>query len=191
MVGCLCYYGHSQNTGNLSDNVLKSFFMGSLVEIPAWLAPVLIERLGRKLPLFLSYVAAGVAGILYCATYGALAPSLELSLALFGRMTMTAAYFITLQYVPEIFPTAVRGQGIALAETMGGAAIFVSPLIVHLDEVVPSLPLLIFGVLGLGAALVSLLLPETKGKALPDTLCQAEAMARANQTQRTWRTLFQ
>ena len=48
---------------------------------------------------------------------------------------MTAAYFITLQYVPEIFPTAVRGQGIALAETMGGAAIFVSPLIVHLVSV--------------------------------------------------------
>ena len=42
------------------------------------------------------------------------------------------------------------------------------------EEVRSGLPLLVFGILGLVAAAVSTLLPETKGVALPDTLQQAE-----------------
>jgi len=47
-------------------------------------------------------------------------------------MTMTAAYYIALQFGPEIFPTVIRGQGVALAETLGGIAILLSPAIVYL-----------------------------------------------------------
>lgn len=57
---------------------------------------------------------------------------LSLTLALVGRSTITGAYYITLQYGPEVFPTVVRGQGVALAETLGGIAIFLSPSIVYL-----------------------------------------------------------
>ena len=37
-----------------------------------------------------------------------------------------------LQYGSEIFPTVIRGQGVALCEIVGGVAIFVSPLVVYL-----------------------------------------------------------
>lgn len=53
-------------------------------------------------------------------------------MALVGRATITGAYYIALQYGPEVFPTAVRGQGVALSETLGGVAIFLSPLVVYL-----------------------------------------------------------
>ena len=36
------------------------------------------------------------------------------------------------QYGSEIFPTVIRGQGVALCEIVGGVAIFVSPLVVYL-----------------------------------------------------------
>ena len=57
---------------------------------------------------------------------------LLITVALIGRMTITAGYYITLQYGPEIFPTVIRGQGVAVSETLGGLAIFISPMIVFL-----------------------------------------------------------
>ena len=65
MAGCMCYYGHSQNTSNLGDNVLRSFFLASAVEIPAWSMPLLIERYGRRLPLMISFAVSGATGIVY------------------------------------------------------------------------------------------------------------------------------
>ena len=49
-----------------------------------------------------------------------------------GRMLIMGAYSTCLQYGPELFPTVVRGQSLALYETLGGVAIFVSPSIVYL-----------------------------------------------------------
>ena len=47
-------------------------------------------------------------------------------------MMVNAAYFICLQYGSEIFPTVIRGQGVALCEIVGGFAIFLSPTVVYL-----------------------------------------------------------
>ena len=66
MVGCMCYYGHTQNTAHLGSNMLMSYFLGSVVEIPAWSAPWLIERFGRRLPLISAFIVSGVAGMVYC-----------------------------------------------------------------------------------------------------------------------------
>ncbi|XP_076042786.1 solute carrier family 22 member 13-like [Oratosquilla oratoria] len=181
MLSCMCYYGHCQNTANLSSNLFMSFLLGSLVEIPAWGGPFLINRFGRRPPLFVALVLSGTAGIVY-----AMLPEdsgwLSLGIALFGRMTITCAYYITLQYGPEIFPTVVRGQGVAMSETMGGIAIFLSPSIVYLSEVHHALPLMVFGGLSLLGAAVTLLLPETMGVALPQTLEQAEIFCRKSGT---------
>ncbi|KAK8735700.1 hypothetical protein OTU49_005274, partial [Cherax quadricarinatus] len=116
-------------------------------------------------------------GILY-----ALVPAesewLVLAAALVGRATITGAYYISLQYCPEVFPTVVRGQGVALAETLGGVAIFLSPSIVYLGEWQRKAPLLVFaGLSGMGGV-ATLLLPETGGVVLPQTLQQAELFFR-------------
>ncbi|XP_042872771.1 organic cation transporter protein-like [Penaeus japonicus] len=173
MLGCMCYYGHCQNTAHLSSNMFSSYLLGAVVEIPSWSAPWLINRLGRRLPLTVLFLLSGGASLLY-----ALVPSdmewLSLSLALLGRSTITGAYYITLQYGPEVFPTVVRGQGVALAETLGGVAIFLSPSIVYLGNILTPLPLLVFGGLSVIAGAATLFLPETNGVVLPQTLPQAE-----------------
>ena len=63
MMGFISYYGHVQNTSNLGDNIFKSHTLGALVEvrrrgmispdvpwfqIPAWSAPFIINRCGRR-----------------------------------------------------------------------------------------------------------------------------------------------
>ena len=57
--------------------------------------------------------------------------TLSFAFALIGRMFITSAYYIALQYGPEIYPTEIRGRGVAMSETLGGIAIFTSPLIVY------------------------------------------------------------
>ncbi|XP_063594263.1 solute carrier family 22 member 13-like [Penaeus indicus] len=173
MLGCMCYYGHCQNTAHLGSNMFTSYLLGAAVEIPSWSAPWLINRLGRRLPLTVLFLLSGGASVLY-----ALVPLdmewLSLTLALVGRSTITGAYYITLQYGPEVFPTVVRGQGVALAETLGGIAIFLSPSIVYLGEILTTLPLLVFGGLSVIGGAATLFLPETNGVVLPQTLPQAE-----------------
>ena len=63
-----------------------------------------------------------------CIDYGVL----RLVVGLCGRLTVTAAYFICLQYASEIFPTVLRGRGVGLCEVVGGVAILGSPAIVYL-----------------------------------------------------------
>jgi hypothetical protein len=131
MMGFMCYYGHVQNTSNLGDNPYMSYFLGALVEVPVWSISIIINKLGRRWPLLFLFTTSGICGM----AYGFVPEDwhlVSLTVALVGRMTVTAAYFICLQYSSEIFPTVIRGQGIALCEIVGGVAIFLSPSVVYL-----------------------------------------------------------
>merc|ERR1711963_837838 len=81
--------------------------------------------------------------------------------ALIARMTANGAFNVCLQYSSEIFPTVIRGKGVAVCEIVGGAAIFLSPTIVYLS---------------------TFSLPETAGKALPQTLKDGQEFG----TDQTW-----
>ncbi|CAL4082215.1 unnamed protein product, partial [Meganyctiphanes norvegica] len=174
MLACLCFYGHCQNTSNLGSDVFSSYFMGALVEVPSWGVPYIIHRFGRRIPLVTCFMLSGAASIVYT-----LIPAEQLALSIcfgmLGRMFIAGAYYITLQYGPEIFPTVIRGQGVALCETLGGIAIFTSPMVVYLGEVQRPLPMLIMGSLSVLAGVATFLLPETSGVALPQTLAKGEA----------------
>ena len=192
MMGFMCYYGHVQNTSNLGEgNVYKSYFLGALVEIPCWSIPFIIAKLGRRWTLLFLFATSGIAGVVY----GFIPVDwylTSLSVGLIGRMTVNGAYFICLQYGSEIFPTVIRGQGIALCEIVGGIAIFLSPTVVYLvspllipdscyhdkdyfqAKVSPILPLLILGFCSLIGALATFFLPETAGRTLPQTLKDGE-----------------
>ena len=113
-------------------------------------------------------------------------------------MMVNAAYFICLQYGSEIFPTVIRGQGVALCEIVGGFAIFLSPTVVYLvkpflhkisvwtslyvlsvqAKVSSILPLLIFGLCSTIGALATFFLPETAGQTLPQTLADGAEFGR-------------
>merc|ERR1712025_48294 len=170
MMGFMCYYGHVQNTSNLGEgNVYKSYFLGALVEIPCWSIPLIIAKLGRRWTLLFLFATSGIAGVVY----GFIPVDwylTSLTIGLIGRMTLNGAYFVSLQYGSEIFPTVIRGQGVALCEIVGGIAIFLSPTVVYLTKVSPILPLLIFGLCSFLGALATFFLPETAGKSLPQTL---------------------
>ncbi|KAL7637532.1 UNVERIFIED_CONTAM: hypothetical protein RMT77_012260 [Armadillidium vulgare] len=176
MIGCLCYYGHCQNTSNIGSDIFKNFILGATLEIPAWSVPFLIEKFGRKRPLSLFFLLSGLSGGI-CVFLPTVYATTILIFALFGRLFITGAYYISLQYCPEIFPTVIRGRGVAMAETFGGIAIFVSPIIVYLIEYHPGLPMMILSCLAIFGGVITVILPETKGKSLPQTLQEGEAFS--------------
>ena len=113
MMAFMGYYGQTQNMANLSpDNIFVSYFLAALVEIPCWAVPFLISRLGCRWPLLAFFLVSGFCGIAYAAL-----PedngTLQLSVGLIGKMTVTGAYYICQQYSSEVFPTVVRGQGVS------------------------------------------------------------------------------
>jgi len=170
MMGFMCYYGMVQNSSNMGQgNVYMSYFLGALSEVPCWSVPFVIAKMGRRWPLLFLFTCSGVCGIM-SGFIPADLPMLSLTVSLIGRMTVTGAFFTCLQYSSEIFPTVIRGQGVAMCEIVGGIAIFLSPTVVYLAKVSPILPLLILGLCSLVGALATFFLPETAGKALSQTL---------------------
>jgi len=96
------------------------------------------------------------------------------TLAIVGRFWVNISYNIGLQYAAEVLPTVVRAQGVALIHIMGYVASILAPFVVYLDTVSSILPLLVLGVIGVLGGLLTLLLPETLDKDLPQTLQDGE-----------------
>lgn len=96
------------------------------------------------------------------------------TLAIMGRFCVNISYNIGLQYAAELLPTVVRAQGVALIHIMGYVASIVAPFVVYLAVVSPILPLFLLGILGILGGILSLFLPETLDKDLPQTLQDGE-----------------
>lgn len=96
------------------------------------------------------------------------------TLAIVGRFWVNISYNIGLQYAAEVLPTVVRAQGVALIHIMGYVASILAPFVVYLDIVSSILPLLVLGTIGILGGLLTLLLPETLDKDLPQTLQDGE-----------------
>lgn len=95
------------------------------------------------------------------------------TLAILGRFWINISYNIGLQYAAEVLPTVVRAQGVALIHIMGYVASILAPFVVYLD-VVSSILSLVLGTLGIICDLLTLFLPETLNKDLPQTLQNGE-----------------
>ncbi|KAH7944724.1 hypothetical protein HPB51_028561 [Rhipicephalus microplus] len=97
-----------------------------------------------------------------------------LVLSLLMRVCLTAEYDTIMQYSAEVYPTVLKGRGLALLRFAGTLSLYVSPPIVYLSRLDPTYPMLITGVMSLVLSILSLFLPETKGKHMPQTLQDGE-----------------
>ncbi|XP_026301780.1 organic cation transporter protein-like [Apis mellifera] len=168
----LVFDGHVRNVNNLGLNVFVTFTIAAATELPAdTFLTLVLDRWGRRWLACCSLVISGVFSIwasivsnhIYTAT-----------LAILGRFWINISYNIGLQYAAEVLPTVVRAQGVALIHIMGYVASILAPFVVYLDVVSSILPLLVLGTLGIICGLLTLFLPETLDKDLPQTLQDGE-----------------
>lgn len=168
------YYGLSWNTNNLGDNDLLNFVISGAVEIPAYsLLLVTLNRWGRRNILCGCMLVAGAMLLLTMAV-----PVehnwLVVTLAMLGKMAITSSYGTVYIFSAEQFPTPVRNVGLGAASMVARFGGISAPYINLLADVWKPFPLIIFGSLSLVCGLMSLFLPETLNKKLPETIEEGE-----------------
>lgn len=100
------------------------------------------------------------------------------TLAMIGKFCIMSTFLTIYVFTAELFPTVIRNVGIGVSSMMARIGAILAPYIVLLADLPnlnKTLPLVIFGVLGVTAGILSLWLPETLFSPMPQTVEQAEA----------------
>ncbi|XP_019622928.1 PREDICTED: organic cation transporter protein-like [Branchiostoma belcheri] len=173
-VNSMVYYGISLNAAAFHGNLYLNFAISGFVEIPAYIISIFIlDKFGRRCSLSSLMVVGGLACIV-----AFFIPKhlfwLTTTLAMIGKFCITATFAIVYIFTAEIYPTVIRNIGVGMGAMMARVGGIVAPFIDLLGVYWTPLPYVIFGGTSIAAGLLALLLPETKGKALPETIEDGE-----------------
>ncbi|KAH9494641.1 hypothetical protein Btru_020360 [Bulinus truncatus] len=170
LVTCLVYYGLSLNTENMPGNHYLIFCIIVAVDIPADLVSiVLLNYFGRRKPLVITMVLAGIGCILSeCLPNNT--DTVRLIIVFISKFCISGSLGITSVMSVELFPTVIRSAGIGVASVSAGVGSIVAPIFLDFQTYYKPLPLIIFGAMSIVAGLLALLLPETAKKPLPQIL---------------------
>ncbi|XP_049731655.1 solute carrier family 22 member 1 isoform X1 [Elephas maximus indicus] len=173
------YQGLIMHVGATGGNLYLDFFYSALVEFPASIFILLtIDRIGCLYPLAVWNLVAGAA----CFAMLFISHDLywlNIVVACIGRMGITIVFQLVCLVNAELYPTFVRNLGVMVCSSLCDVGGIITPFIVfRLMEIWQGLPLALFAVFGLVAGGMTLLLPETKGMALPETIEDIENLRR-------------
>ncbi|XP_056150935.1 solute carrier family 22 member 2-like [Lampris incognitus] len=176
------YQGLIMRLGILGGNVYIDFLISGLVEFPAaFLILFTIERIGRRLPFATANIVAGAS----CFITAFIPESMfwfKTAVACIGRLGITMAFEMVVFVNTELYPTFVRNLGVSVCSTLCDVGGIVAPFLLYRLAVIwLELPLIIFGSLAFLAGGLVLLLPETRGVPLPDTIDDIEFPNRAKE----------
>ncbi|XP_053170787.1 solute carrier family 22 member 6 [Scomber japonicus] len=185
----LTYFGICMNIGSFGVGVYSAQFFSGLSETPCLLVPLV--RLGRRpismLALFLSGAACFLS-LLLSRYHGE--PVLVMSLALLGKLCILAAIFISTLYSIELFPTVVRQRCLSLVSLCFRIGCLVNTMVPPNPNGAISLAAMIVyssgPIIGCG---LCLMLPETSGIPLPDTVedCDRQPLPNPPNIDALWR----
>ncbi|EDO46087.1 predicted protein [Nematostella vectensis] len=173
-VNTLVYYGLSLNTKHLAGDIYMNFFLCSLMEFPAYLTCLFfVNWAGRRKTLFNYMVLAGLACMACMFVQPESSPAdrtLATVFAMIGKFGITASFALIYIYSAEIFPTVVRNVGLGVCSMSSRIGGICAPFVVFLGTYMRPLPMVIFGMCAFMAGLLSLMLPETHKRPLPETM---------------------
>ncbi|XP_008051860.1 solute carrier family 22 member 12 [Carlito syrichta] len=164
------FYGLALDLQALGSNLfLLQLFIG-VVDVPAKIGTLLLQRcLGRRALQASSLVLAGL-----CILANTLVPqemrAMRSALAILGLGGVGATFTCITIYTGELFPTVLRMTAVGLGQMAARTGAILGPLVRLLGVHGPSLPLLVYGTVPVLSGLAALLLPETQGLPLPDTI---------------------
>ncbi|KAK2582205.1 hypothetical protein KPH14_004558 [Odynerus spinipes] len=165
----LSYYGPA-----LGNEEHLSFLFSSLAEIPSYMACwVVMDRWGRRWPLCLCMVVAGVSCI---ATVLLSSDAVVATLILFllSKSAISASFLIIYPFAGELYPTQLRGVAIGFSAYISGLGLIIIPFVTYLGKENLVLPLVILGCVSVIGGLSGLRLPETLHHRLPQTVEEGE-----------------
>ncbi|CAB3368130.1 Hypothetical predicted protein [Cloeon dipterum] len=178
----LVYYGLSLNSVSLAgtDNEYINFILVSVVEAPSYIfAWYGMSRFGRRKSLCTALLLSGS-----CSFGSYFIPKdsnvLRVILYMTGKFAITAAFDSLYVFTAEIFPTKLRTSLLSSCSMVGRLGSIMAPQTPLLAEISPLLPLGIFGAFALTSGVLTLFLPETLGKSLPDSIEESKNIGNEN-----------
>ncbi|XP_075720576.1 solute carrier family 22 member 2 [Rhinoderma darwinii] len=169
------YQGLIMHMGRTSNNIYFDFFISALVEFPAALIIIVtVDRIGRRYPWALACIITGLTCIVTAFIPEGFS-GLQTALGCVSRMGITISFEMICLVNAELYPTFIRNLGIMVCSSMCDVGGTITPFIVYrLANVWKELPLIVFAIIGIISGILVLLLPETRGHALPETIEEAE-----------------
>ncbi|KAL0867361.1 hypothetical protein Bca101_046479 [Brassica carinata] len=167
----MSYYGVPLAVRDIKLNIYLSEALTAMVELPSFvITPILLERFTRRSSVLVNSLLGGASGVL-CFVLSLLGRTkIAFGLELVSFLCARIGFNLMAVYIVELFPTCVRNCAMTMlrqALVVGGAC---CPLIASIGRHVPSLSFAVFGFAMSGFGLFVLLLPETKGSSLCDTM---------------------
>ncbi|XP_054879707.1 solute carrier family 22 member 15-like [Poeciliopsis prolifica] len=170
----LVYYGLTLGASATSGSRFVTVAMYGLVELPAY--PLCIYFInkswaGRRKSMSSFLFLAGCACL--CTTLipensGSLLSIT--SLALLGKLMVSAAFNIAYVYTSELYPTVIRNAGLGVCSMSCRVGGILAPFVPSMRALHASMPFTVFCLSGLSAGCLGLLLPETLNRPAADTL---------------------
>lgn len=184
LVVAMVYYGLSFNTKNLGGNRYINSFISGFVEVPAVVVILpALSRLGRVKcycgTFLLSGICCGLVALITIAFGEKALLSVTIAVAMTGKFLISMTFAIAYLYTAELFPTKVRNVAVGTASTFARIGSISAPYIVDLlGSVHAGIPVVIFGIASFSAGALSLMLPETLNKKLPESVAEVERAGR-------------
>uniref|UniRef100_A0A8C9XCW7 Solute carrier family 22 member 21 n=1 Tax=Sander lucioperca TaxID=283035 RepID=A0A8C9XCW7_SANLU len=166
----IAYFALSLNTANLHGNAYFNCFLSAVVEMPAYaLSWVLFRWCSRRLSLSSTLFMGGLF-LLFIQLIPANLIYLAITLEMMGKFAVTTAFSIVYAYTAELYPTVVRNTAVGTCSMASRIGSIIAPYFIYLRSYSISLPYILMGSITALSGLLSLLLPESYGMPLPDTI---------------------
>ncbi|XP_061177670.1 organic cation transporter protein-like [Saccostrea echinata] len=176
---CMVFYGLDLNTAMLYGNFYINFLIFVLLEFTGNILPLFtINRFGRKRSYVFYTTVGGLSCLSTILTVNYLGKDLQILttvLAMIGMLFNTAGFATLYIFSAEIFPTVVRNVGMGTSSSWARVGAMISPFIAETRHLVygstgVAIPLVIFGGACLIGAGLSLFVPDTRNKMMPETI---------------------
>ncbi|XP_061172451.1 organic cation transporter protein-like [Saccostrea echinata] len=173
------YYGLTLNMGKLAGNLFINFAIGVTVEAMGYSLCFLMNKTGRK-PMHLVVMFGSGFGcllsILPALFFDSSLTWLLVAFAMVGKFGISAAFGEIYIYTGELFPTVVRSFVLGFCGVGARLGATISPYIYHFADGTfgEALPLIIFGGSTIIVAVMSIKLPETRGRKLLESVKDAQ-----------------
>ncbi|VDO98409.1 unnamed protein product [Soboliphyme baturini] len=177
-VSCV-YYALAINPGFLGGGLSASFMIGGALEIVCMvMVLLLLNSVGRKALLMSGFL---LCSLLLLTTL--MVPSeyatIKMILVVTAKSLVAGVYAIIYIFSPELFPTMIRSTAMGCCSMVARfGAVSASYFSMWLADDYPIIVTLIYSAVAITAAMLIVLLPETSGKPLPETIEDARNMTR-------------
>ncbi|XP_051265873.1 solute carrier family 22 member 6 [Dicentrarchus labrax] len=169
----LVYYGLSLNISDFGMNIYLTQMIFGLVEMPARTITLFTLNRSRKISQ-LAFLAVGGTACLLTIFIPSDLSVIKTVLAMIGKFGITASLSIIYVYSAEVFPTVIRQNGIGIGSMCARTGGVLAPMMHLLRSISPQAPMILCGLCPLLGSALTLLLPETANKPLPDTIEDVE-----------------